>query len=57
MLEYHEKRIQELNIAHEQLQRQYLELTEKKHVLRETAVFFQQVSFDVARDFCIIQGY
>ncbi|RUS16492.1 V-type ATPase 116kDa subunit family-domain-containing protein, partial [Jimgerdemannia flammicorona] len=41
-LREHERRIQEMNGSHEQLQRRYLELTELKHTLRETDVFFHQ---------------
>ncbi|CAG8440655.1 13588_t:CDS:10 [Ambispora gerdemannii] len=38
----HERRITEMNTAHENLQKKYLEYTEARHVLRETDVFFRQ---------------
>lgn len=42
-LREHEIRILQMNNSHETLQRKYLQLTELRHVLRETAVFFEQV--------------
>jgi V-type H+-transporting ATPase subunit a len=44
-LNEHERRITQMNNSHETLQRRYLELTEAKHVLRETDVFFQMVGY------------
>lgn len=41
-LRYHEGRITEMNNSYETLQRRYLQLTELRHVLRDTGVFFQQ---------------
>lgn len=38
----HESRIIEMNGSYEKLLRRSLELVEQKHVLRETAVFFQE---------------
>ncbi|OZJ03733.1 hypothetical protein BZG36_04149 [Bifiguratus adelaidae] len=40
----HEARIIQMNESHETLQKRYLELTELRHVLRETAVFFEEVN-------------
>jgi V-type H+-transporting ATPase subunit a len=47
-LREHEVRILQMNNSHEKLQRKYLQLTELRHVLRETAVFFEQVWINVA---------
>ena len=44
-LKEYENRISQLNSSHETLQRRYLQLTELRHVLRESSVFFQQVSY------------
>ncbi|KAF7732126.1 H(+)-transporting V0 sector ATPase subunit a [Apophysomyces ossiformis] len=41
-LKEHEKRILEMNASYENLQRNYLQLTELRHVLRETNTFFEQ---------------
>ncbi|ORY99322.1 V-type ATPase, V0 complex, 116kDa subunit family [Syncephalastrum racemosum] len=41
-LREHEARISQMNSSYETLQRRYLQLTELRHVLRETAVFFEQ---------------
>ncbi|KAG0274443.1 H(+)-transporting V0 sector ATPase subunit a [Linnemannia exigua] len=38
----HENRLLQMNNSHETMQRRYLELTELKHVLRETSDFFQE---------------
>ncbi|CAG8444314.1 4229_t:CDS:10 [Acaulospora colombiana] len=38
----HERRITQMNSSYETLMKQYLELTEAKHVLRETAEFFKK---------------
>ncbi|KAG9296066.1 hypothetical protein G9A89_011918 [Geosiphon pyriformis] len=38
----HERRITQMNRAQETLQKRYLELTEARHVLRETAVFLKE---------------
>lgn len=42
-LSEHENRLLQMNNSHETMQRRYLELTELKHVLRETSDFFQEV--------------
>lgn len=39
----HENRLLQMNNSHETMLRRYLELTELKHVLRETSDFFQEV--------------
>ncbi|KAI8327117.1 V-type ATPase, V0 complex, 116kDa subunit family [Choanephora cucurbitarum] len=44
-LKEYENRISQLNSSHETLQRRYLQLTELRHVLRESSVFFQQVNY------------
>src|SRR4051794_22187764 len=41
----HESRIQQMNTSLETLNKRYLELTELRHVLRETATFFDEVRF------------
>ena len=41
----HEAKLAQMNASHEQLNRRFLELTEMRHVLRETAFFFDQVIF------------
>lgn len=41
-LREHEERLGQMNGSYEQLQRRLLELEEARHVLRETAVFFDQ---------------
>lgn len=38
-----EARIEQMNTSHVSLNKRFLELTELRHVLRETAVFFQIV--------------
>jgi V-type H+-transporting ATPase subunit a len=43
-LRQHEGRITEMNTSYETLQRRYLQLAELRHVLRDTGVFFQQVT-------------
>ena len=43
VLREHETRLVELTGSYEQLQNRYLELTELRHVLRETAAFFEEV--------------
>jgi V-type H+-transporting ATPase subunit a len=40
----HESRILQMNQSKETLNKRYLELTELKHVLKETASFFDEVS-------------
>lgn len=42
-LSEHENRLLQMNNSHETMQRRYLELTELKHVLRETTDFFREV--------------
>ncbi|CAJ0745304.1 16591_t:CDS:10 [Entrophospora sp. SA101] len=39
----HEQRIIQMNNSYETLQKRYLELTEARHVLQETAIFFEEV--------------
>lgn len=39
----HERRISQMNSSYETLQKRYLELTEARHVLKETAVYFEEV--------------
>lgn len=41
-LREHENRLSQMNGSYDQLQRRLLELEEARHVLRETAVFFDQ---------------
>lgn len=43
-LSEHENRLLQMNNSYETMQRRYLELTELKHVLRETADFFSEVN-------------
>jgi V-type H+-transporting ATPase subunit a len=43
-LSEHETRLVQLNKSYEALQRRYWELIELKHVLREAAVFFEEVT-------------
>ncbi|KAI1317323.1 H(+)-transporting V0 sector ATPase subunit a [Mortierella claussenii] len=43
-LSEHENRLLQMNNSHETMQRRFLELTELKHVLRETAYFFQEAA-------------
>ncbi|RIA99172.1 V-type ATPase family [Glomus cerebriforme] len=40
----HERRISQMNSSYEILQKRYLELTEARHVLKETAVYFDEAS-------------
>ena len=42
----HESRVHQLNNSLETLNKRYLELTELRHVLRETSVFFEEVRLD-----------
>ncbi|KAI8337465.1 V-type ATPase, V0 complex, 116kDa subunit family [Chlamydoabsidia padenii] len=42
MLREHEVRLNEMTTSYESLQQRYLHLTELRHVLRETALFFDQ---------------
>lgn len=44
-LSEHENRLLQMNNSHETMQRRFLELTELKYVLSETAGFFQEVRF------------
>jgi V-type H+-transporting ATPase subunit a len=39
----HEGRVSQMNSSYESLQRRYLQLTELRHVLRESSSFFHQV--------------
>lgn len=41
-----ENELREVNQNAEALKRNYLELTELKHILRKTQVFFDEVSFN-----------
>ncbi|KAI8600084.1 V-type ATPase, V0 complex, 116kDa subunit family [Dissophora ornata] len=43
-LSEHENRLLQMNNSHETMQRRYLELTELKHVLRETNDFFEEAA-------------
>ncbi|KAF9347065.1 H(+)-transporting V0 sector ATPase subunit a [Mortierella sp. AD094] len=43
-LSEHENRLLQMNNSHETMQRRFLELTELKHVLRETADFFEEAA-------------
>lgn len=43
----HERHIMQMNSSYEDLQKKYLELTEARHVLRETAVFFEEVIIQI----------
>ncbi|KAG0055134.1 H(+)-transporting V0 sector ATPase subunit a [Gryganskiella cystojenkinii] len=43
-LSAHENRLLQMNNSHETMQRRYLELTELKHVLRETSDFLQEAA-------------
>ena len=45
ILNDYERKIQQMNTSQETLNKRYLELTELRHVLRETAVFFEEVRF------------
>jgi V-type H+-transporting ATPase subunit a len=42
----HEERLNEMTTSNESLQQRYMHLTELRHVLRETAQFFDQVKGD-----------
>jgi V-type H+-transporting ATPase subunit a len=42
-LKEYEGRISQMNSSYESLQRRYLQLTELRHVLRESTGFFEQV--------------
>jgi antitoxin component of RelBE/YafQ-DinJ toxin-antitoxin module len=42
-LREHEERLNEMTTSNESLQQRYMHLTELRHVLRETAQFFDQV--------------
>lgn len=44
-LSLHEGRVLQMNSSYATLQKRYLELAELRHVLRETAGFFQAVRF------------
>lgn len=43
-LKEYETRISQMNSSYESLQRRYLQLTELRHVLRESSGFFEQAS-------------
>jgi V-type H+-transporting ATPase subunit a len=43
-IQEHDPRVHQMNVSQETLNRRFLELTELKYVLRETAFFFQQVA-------------
>lgn len=49
-----ESRIQQMNSSQESLNRRYYELNELRHVLRETAVFFQVVSHSHTNDLFLL---
>jgi V-type H+-transporting ATPase subunit a len=40
-----EQRLLQMNTSQDTLNKRYLELTEMRHVLRETAYFFEEVNF------------
>lgn len=42
-LKEYEGRVSQMNSSHESLQRRYLQLTELRHVLRESSSFFDEV--------------
>jgi hypothetical protein len=44
-LKEYEGRVSQMNDSYESLQRRYLQLTELRHVLRESSGFFEQVLF------------
>ncbi|CAJ0766317.1 16997_t:CDS:2, partial [Entrophospora sp. SA101] len=46
----HEQRIIQMNNSYETLQKRYLELTEARHVLQETAIFFEEVNIRQSLD-------
>ena len=50
----HDNRIQQMNTSQETLNKRFLELTELRHVLKETTIFFQQVFFFVFFFYCYI---
>jgi V-type H+-transporting ATPase subunit a len=41
-LSEHDAKVQQMNTSQETLNKRYLELTELRHVLRETAAFFEE---------------
>lgn len=43
-LKEYEGRVSQMNSSHESLQRRYLQLTELRHVLRESSSFFDEVN-------------
>lgn len=43
-LKEYEGRVSQMNSSYESLQRRYLQLTELRHVLRESSSFFQEVN-------------
>ena len=50
-LSEHENRLLQMNNSHETMQRRYLELTELKHVLKETSDFFEEVLSDCRQQY------
>lgn len=46
-LKEYESRVSQMNTSYEDLQRRYLQLTEMRHVLRESNVFFEQVRDEI----------
>jgi V-type H+-transporting ATPase subunit a len=44
-----ERRLLDMNSSEETLNKRYLELSEQRHVLRETAAFFQTVTVNLCR--------
>ena len=50
----HESRILQMNQSKETLNKRFLELTELKHVLKETAVFFDEVCYTLSE--VVIKG-
>ena len=53
-LSVHESRVVQMNNSKETLNKRFLELTELKHVLKETAVFFDEVKL-LWSVFCRVQ--
>ena len=54
-LSQHENRLLQMNNSHQTMQRRFLELSELKHVLRETSDFFQEVTNRPTTDWCPLE--
>lgn len=48
-LKEYEGRVSQMNTSYESLQRRYRQLTELRHVLRESASFFDEVCIDTGK--------